>query len=90
MAVDNPAVQVRAHEGDGRTYLWFVNATREPQSGRITTAASGRGGTVHWPAEGANFDGQSFAMPPRDALIVEYLAEATSAKAPAHTVMGSA
>ena len=29
VAVDNPAVQVRAHEGDGRTYLWFVNATRE-------------------------------------------------------------
>jgi beta-galactosidase len=77
--VDNPAVQVRVHEGDGRTYLWFVNATREPQAGRITAAVSGRGGTVHWPTEGASFDGRTFVIPARDALIVEYLTEPAAA-----------
>ena len=38
------------HEGDGRTYLWFVNATREAQAGRLTVrgATTARAGTAHW------------------------------------------
>ena len=83
VAIDNPNVQVRVHEGDGRTFLWFVNATRAPQSGRITAAAAGRGGDVHWPSAGASFDGQRFTVPPRDALIVEYVLE-PAVRAPAH------
>ena len=69
------------HEGDGRTFLWFVNATREAQSGRVTLAAEGRGGAVHWPAEGAAFDGRAFTVPPRDALIAELVTEPAVAEA---------
>jgi beta-galactosidase len=80
--VDNPAVQVRVHQGDGHTFLWFVNNTRDPQSGRVTLATAGRGGAVHWPAEGAAFDGAAFTVPARDALIVELLTEPAAAKTP--------
>ncbi|WP_421726152.1 beta-galactosidase [Bauldia sp.] len=69
---DNPLIQVRIHEGDGRTYAWFLNPTRQTQSGRVVF---GRGavtpGTVHWAGDGAAFDGETFSLPPRDAFVVE-------------------
>lgn len=71
--IDDPNVQVRLQEGEGRRFLWFVNTTRETRSGVITAAVAGRGGKTHWAGEGARFDGRSFTVPPRDALIVEYL-----------------
>jgi beta-galactosidase len=81
-AVDNPDVQVRVHEGDGRRFLWFVNATRAPQSGRVALTTPGRGGSVHWPAEGASFDGAAFTVPARNALIVELLLQPAEARTP--------
>jgi beta-galactosidase len=81
-AVDNPDVQVRVHEGDGRRFLWFVNATRAPQSGRVALTTPGRGGSVHWPAEGASFDGAAFTVPARNALIVELLLQPAAARTP--------
>ena len=53
------------HEGDGRTYLWFVNATREPQAGSLVVRgvpAPVRTGTTHWAADGASFDGRHFTL----------------------------
>jgi beta-galactosidase len=81
-AVDNPDVQVRVHEGDGRTFLWLVNATREDQSGRVALAAPGQGGATHWGGEGASFDGGAFTVPARDVLVVELLAEPAAQPAP--------
>ena len=71
---DNPHVQVRAHRGEGRIFLWFVNPTRKVQRGRLEVTespATGRPGTTHWASEGAAFDGEHFTLPPRDALVVE-------------------
>ncbi len=72
---DNPHVQFRLHEADGRSYLWAINATREVQAGRITLGTPGdaKAGAVHWSGDGASFDGASFSLPARDALIVELL-----------------
>jgi beta-galactosidase len=73
---DNLRIQVRAHRGEGRTFLWFVNATRNTQRGRVALAgstAAGRPGVFHWANEGAAFDGEHFVLPPRDALVVELL-----------------
>ncbi len=76
VATDNPQVQARLHEGDGRAYLWLVNSTRAAQAGRLTVrgATTARAGTAHWAADGACFDGAGFTVPPRDALVVEILA----------------
>jgi beta-galactosidase len=73
---DNLEVQVRAHRGEGRTFLWFVNPTRKVQRGRIAVAdlpSTGRPGATHWAPENAAFDGKHFTVPPRDALVVEFL-----------------
>ena len=80
-ALDNPNVQVRVHEADGQAFLWFINATREPQSGHLTLARPGRGGTLHWGGEGAAFDGAAFTVPARDALIVQLLVAPATGKA---------
>jgi len=74
VASDNPNVQARMHEGDGRTFLWLVNATRELQAGTLNLASRGRGGAIHWPTEGASFDDGAFVIPARDVLIVEQVA----------------
>lgn len=79
--VDNPNVQVRVHEGGGRSFLWFVNATRQDQSGRVTLAKPGCAGAALWAGNGGRFDGAAFTVPARDALIVELLEE--SAERPA-------
>lgn len=73
---DNPRVQIRAHRGEGRTFLWLVNPTRSAQRGRIRVGdsnAAGRAGVSFWANAGAAFDGDQFAVPPRDALVVELL-----------------
>lgn len=75
VATDNRAVQVRCQQGDGRTYLWLVNATREPQSCRIVVRLPGTSGKAHWPTSPASFDGEAFVVPARDVLIVEYVVE---------------
>ena len=66
----NAAVQARLHEGEGR-FLWIVNPTREPQSGRVAVdGAAPFTGKVLWPASGARFEDGVYTVPPRDALIV--------------------
>lgn len=68
----NPAVQVRLHEGEDGRYLWLVNATRHAQTGTVTDGA-GKALTsaeTHWAGDGAFLKDGSFALPPRDLLIV--------------------
>ena len=51
VSTDNPNVQVRLHEGDGRTYLWLINATREARTGTVTVRGAStapRAGKAHW------------------------------------------
>jgi beta-galactosidase len=83
LRTDNPRVQVRAQRSEGRTFLWFVNPTRQIQRGRIEfagLAAAGRAGASHWASEGADFDGKQFTLPPRDALVVELMVAGGEAK----------
>ncbi len=69
---NNPAVQVRVHEGGGKRYLWLVNSTRQVQTGHIELGAGAvKAGATYWAGEGAQFDGRRFAVPGRDVLIVE-------------------
>lgn len=70
---DNPAVQVRLHEGDDSTFVWILNPTRESQTGALEFGAPGAGDAreVHWGNGGAAFEGGRFSVPARDALIVE-------------------
>lgn len=69
---NNPTIQVRVHKGGGRTYAWFLNPTRETQTGTVVFGdRASSGGTLHWAGEGAAFDGARFSLPPRDALVVE-------------------
>lgn len=75
---NNPLVQLRVHRGAGRTYLWMVNQTRAVQIGQVVfgdLVAGYAAGKVHWAGEEASFDGERFALPPRDVLVVELVAE---------------
>ncbi|MEF2072735.1 beta-galactosidase [Consotaella aegiceratis] len=71
---NNPQVQIRVHREEGRTFLWFINPTRQLQTGHLALFGSQNAvvpGRVHWAEEGAVFDGRRFCVPARDALILE-------------------
>lgn len=81
--VDNPNVQARIHEKDGKQWLWLVNATREAQRCAVTTPVRGVRGAAHWPVGARMPAGEGFLVPARDALIVEYLTQNDEVKVPA-------
>ncbi|MCD7060633.1 beta-galactosidase [Pelagibacterium xiamenense] len=67
----NNNVQARVHSDGKSSYLWIVNSTRQPQSGRIALGdGSARFGRIFWGASDA-LDGMRFTVPPRDAIVAE-------------------
>ncbi|MDB5561140.1 MAG: beta-galactosidase [Hyphomicrobiales bacterium] len=68
----NAALQARIHQGEGGTFVWLVNPTRQVQKTELTLApdfGSAKPSEVLWPVQHAVPSGGSFEVPARDALI---------------------
>ena len=71
VALDNPALQARLHETEGRKVLWVINTTREAQEAKVTIAGvAAELGSAYWAEAGALATGDRITVPPRDALVV--------------------
>jgi beta-galactosidase len=73
VTLTNPVLQGRIHKGDGTTFLWLVNPTREDQETGFTLAKEHSGKPVAslWPAKGPAQKGERITVPARDAVILQ-------------------
>jgi beta-galactosidase len=73
VTLTNPALYARIHKGDGTTFLWLVNPTREDQQTGFTLAKahSGRPVASLWPEKTAAPQGDRITVPARDAVVLE-------------------
>lgn len=71
VALSNPALQGRLHEGAGRTVLWVLNPTRTAQKATVQVAGKAAAfGTCYW-GGGDAASGSAVTVPARDVVIVE-------------------
>jgi len=71
--LSNNAMQARLHHGEIGNVLWIVNATREPQSAKLTFGAQHGAlalGDAYWANEDAKAAGSEITVPPRDVMVV--------------------
>lgn len=73
IAVNDPLISVRLHQGPGGTYLWIVNPTRQPRSVSISLdSAPFKSAVDLWAGTPAQVNGSTLqiAIPDRDGAVL--------------------